>query len=356
MNSDEQKLIQGIDNGIITQEQANRLLVLWRQEAPAESVSGESGAPMSKFLYYLGAMIVIGAMSWLMNTAWDIFRGFGLFAIAAGYAAVFCWLARYFKQKSTVLSGLFVVMAVCMTPLGVFGLQAGLNIWPYEEPGAYKSFYLYVRGGWFMMEIATIATGIFSLRYSRIPFAMAPIAFTLWFMSMDITPIIAGTDYNGDVRKQVSIVFGLVMLGIALAVERQQQIDYAKWLFIFGAIAFWGGLSLLQSESELSKFIYCLINVAMMFCGVLLNRKVLMVFGGIGFFGYLGYLSWSVFQNSIVFPFSLTVLGLAVVYLGWVYHKKYDAIQRHVRKSMPQFILELLPGVRQVGNDANNKP
>ena len=351
MNSDKMKLQQGIDNGVITTEQADRLFCLWNQADSSEAALGESSATMSKFLYYLGALIVIGAMSWLMNTAWDLFKGMGLFAIATGYAMAFCLLARYFKQKSAMLSGLFVVMAVCMTPLCVFGLQAGLNFWPNETPGNYRSFYRYIRGGWFMMELCTIVAGLFSLRYSRIPFAMAPVAFALWFASMDITPIITGVDYNWDVRKQTSIIFGLMMLVVAWMVERRQSIDYAKWLYIFGAIAFWGGLSLLRADSEMSKFIYCLINVAMMFCGVLLDRKVLIAFGGIGFFGYLGYLSWSVFKNSVVFPFSLTILGLLVVYLGWVYHKKYAAIQGHIHHFMPKIILGLLPQTKKTGND-----
>ena len=336
MTTEEQKLQQAVAEGIITPDQANKLRELWRQEiAPTPASAEEPGTRLSRFLYYLGALIVIGAMSWLMNTAWDAFRGFGLFGIAAGYAAVFCGLARYFRPKSTVLGGLFAVMAVCMTPLAVFGLQSGLNVWPYENPGAYKDFYRYIRGGWFAMEVATLAAGLVSLRYSRIPLAMMPIAFTLWFMSMDIAPILAGGDFNWTVRKQVSIVFGLAMLGAALLVERRQKIDYAKWLYIFGAMTFWGGLSLLRSDSELSKFIYCLINVAMMFCGVLLDRKVFLVFGGVGFFGYLGYLSWRVFRNSIAFPFALTVLGLSLVYLGWIYHTKYDVIQRRVRALIP---------------------
>jgi hypothetical protein len=33
---------------------------------------------------------------------------------------------------------------------------------------------------------------------------------------------------------------------------------------------------------------------------------VFVVLGGIGFFGYLGHLSWSVFANSFAFPFVLT--------------------------------------------------
>jgi len=347
MKDGQQKMARAVEAGIITPDQAEALLSFWQQDNPPDPIQADVTSPMSRFLYYLGALIVIAAMSWLMNTAWDLFHGFGIFTIAVGYAMIFCLMARYFRQKSVVLSGLFVVMAVCMTPLGVFGLQAGLNLWPYEDPGTYKNFYRYIRGGWFTMEVATIAAGFFSLRYSRIPFAMAPIAFALWFMSMDIAPVLSGADPDWTFRKQVSMGFGLLMIGAAVWLERRQQVDYSKWLHIFGAISFWAGLSMLRSDSEFSKFIYCLINVFMMFCGVLLDRKVFLVFGGVGFFGYLGYLSWNVFKDSIAFPFWLTGLGLAVVYLGWIYHRKNEQIQKLVRSITPACILALLPERRR---------
>ena len=363
MDVEQRKLRQGVEAGIITRDQADRLEELWRQETDAaetpdaaetampmaetETPAGaEAGQPFSRFLYYLGALIVIGSMSWLMNTAWEQFRGGGLVAIAVGYAAAFCALARYFRTRSQLLAGLFVVMAVCMTPLAVFGLQVSLNVWPYKYPGSYPDFYRYIRGGWFPMEAATLVAGVYSLRYSRIPFAMAPVAFTLWFLSMDIAPILGGADFDWTFRKKVSIAFGLLMLAAALWTERRQRVDYAKWLYIFGAVTFWGGLTLLRSDSELSKFLYCLVNVLLMFCGILLERRVFLVFGGIGFFGYLGYLSWSVFRNAIAFPFLLTLLGLAVVGLGWAYHRKYAAVQRFVLRITPPFLLNLLPPKR----------
>lgn len=347
MATEQQKMRNAVAAGIITPEQAAALQKYWQQDNPPGPAPVDVTSSMSKFLYYLGALIVIAAMSWLMNTAWDLFHGFGIFTIAVVYAISFCGMARYFRDKSVVLSGLFVVLAVCMTPLGVFGLQAGLNVWPYETPGTYKDFYRYIRGGWFTMEVATITAGLFSLRYSRIPFAMAPVAFSLWFMSMDIAPILNGSDLDWAFRKQISMGFGLLMIGAAVWLERRQPIDYSKWLYIFGAISFWAGLSMLHRDSELSKFIYCLINVFMMFCGVLLERKVFLVFGGVGFFGYLGYLSWNLFKDSISFPFLLTGLGLAVIYLGWLYHRKYDQIQKLARKFIPSVILATLQERRQ---------
>ena len=347
MNLSEEKIHKAVEAGIITNEQAEQLKKLWLTEEEKTAPPDEpKGAALSNFLYYLGTLIVISAMGWLMNTAWDAFRGIGLFIIAAVYAAIFCGVAKYLREKSVVLSGLFVVMAVCMTPLAVFGLQSEWGTWPFEEPGRYRSFYRYIKGGWFPMEIATLAAGFISLRYSKIPFAMAPISFTLWFMSMDIAPIIAGVAEDSTIREKVSIVFGLCMVGMALWVDQRAKVDYAKWLYIFGAITLWGGISALQKDSEVYLFIYCLINVGFMFTGILLERKVFVVLGGIGFFGYLGHLSWTIFAKSFAFPFVLTGLGLLVVYFGWVYHKKYELVQQVVLGLTPAFIRNLLPKQR----------
>ena len=344
----EEELRSAVNAGIITAAQAEQLKLFWQDSQLKSTDPVEAkGAGFSKFLYYLGTLIVIGAMGWLMNTAWESFRGIGLFLIAAGYATTFIFVAKYWRERSPVLGGLFVVMAVCMTPLAVFGLQSEMGVWPFDEPGRYRGFYHYIRGGWFPMEIATLTAGIISLRFSKIPFAMAPIAFTLWFMSMDIAPVLAATVKTVDLRQKVSIGFGLCMIAAALWLDRRIRIDYAKWLYIFGALTFWGGLTTLRSDSELSKFIYCLINVGFMFFGVLIERRVFVVLGGIGFFGYLGHLSWSVFANSFVFPFVLTALGLLVVYAGWLYHRKYDSIQRLVHQWTPPAIRGLLPPKRQ---------
>ena len=137
----DEKLRSAVSAGIITAAQAEQLRLLW-QDAPVEELGSvdAKGAGVSKFLYYLGTLIVIGAMGWLMNTAWESFRGIGLFLIAAGYATTFIFVAKYWRERSPVLGGLFVVMAVCMTPLAVFGLQSEMGVWPFDEPGRYRGF------------------------------------------------------------------------------------------------------------------------------------------------------------------------------------------------------------------------
>ena len=74
--------------------------------------------------YYFGALIVIGAMGWFMTTAWEQLGGIGLFVIALGYAAAFVLTGRALWDRAhlVVPGGLLFTMAVCMTPLAVYGL------------------------------------------------------------------------------------------------------------------------------------------------------------------------------------------------------------------------------------------
>jgi hypothetical protein len=82
-----------------------------------------------------------------------------------------------------------------MTPLAVYGFEEMTVVWLQGTPGEYEDFYDYIKGGWFPMEVCTVGMGLLALRFFRFPFLTAPIAFALWFMSMDLTPLIYGRLY-----------------------------------------------------------------------------------------------------------------------------------------------------------------
>jgi CHASE2 domain-containing sensor protein len=72
----------------------------------------------------------------------------------------------------------------------------------------------------------------------------------------------------------------------------------------------------MDSGSELGKA-YCLINMGLMGMAVLLRRPVFMVFGAMGVAAYLGYLSYEVFADSLLFPVVVTLIGLGLS--GWAW-------------------------------------
>jgi hypothetical protein len=195
------------------------------------------------------------------------------------------------------------------------------------------------------MEFGTLAAGAALFWRYRFPFMLMPIAVTLWYMSMDLAPLIFGIDHwHWEIRKAVSAWFGLAMILLAFWVDLRSRFsrDYAFWLYLFGVLAFWGGLSLMNSGSELSRLAYCGINVAMVLIGAILGRRVFAVFGGLGIAGYLGHLSWNLFKDSLIFSFALSAIGFAIIWLGVLWHRHEARWAEKLRSLVPGALRELI--------------
>ncbi|MBI5772852.1 MAG: DUF2157 domain-containing protein [Verrucomicrobia bacterium] len=299
--------------------------------------------------YYFGALIVISAMGWFMTEAWESFGGGGILLLAALYAFCFARAGWTFwsKEQLKIPGGLLFTMAVCMTPLVIYGIERVTGFWPQGDPGTYRDYHIWVKGSWLFMEAGTIIAGFITLKFFRFPFLTAPIAFSLWYMSMDLTPLLLGQpEFTWAEREWVSLWFGLLMLLFSYRIDRRTKEDYAFWGYLFGMLAFWGGMSLMNNDSELNKFYYCLINLALILLSVLLQRRVFIVFGSLGVFGYLGHLSYRVFKDSLLFPFALTLLGLLIIYLGVLYQRKRKAWEDYLLKNLPVGLKRLQPSNR----------
>jgi len=157
---------------------------------------------------------------------------------------------------------------------------------------------------------------------------------------MDLTPFLFGGDsqtFFSDDGKRVSVAVGLAMTALALVVDLRasRTKDFAFWLYLFGVLAFWGGLSMMNSNSEVGKFVYCCINLAMIAVGAALSRRVFAVFGGLGVAFYLGHLSHSIFKDSMLFPVALTAIGLLTIAAGVYWQRHEDAIGERLRAFLP---------------------
>lgn len=303
-------------------------------------------SPFAKWMFYFGALIIISAMTWLMNLSWEWLGGGAIFLISVVYAILFTLMgAKLWKKEDLrIPAGLFITIAVCMTPLAIYGLETYLEIWPQEQPENYEDFFETIRSSWIFMEMGTIISGVIALRFFPFPFITAPIFFSAWFLTMDIIPLMIGNDSTWRQREWVSMCFGLVMMFIAYLIDRRKMKDYAFWGYLFGTLIFWSGLTGLLWKGEFIFFIYFLINVFMMMFSILLKRKVLMIFGVIGAFLYFGHLAYEVFKDSILFPFVLSFIGLSIIYLGILYQRNAQWIERQVIAKVPLWIRNLLPG------------
>ncbi|MDN7127947.1 DUF2157 domain-containing protein [Pseudidiomarina sp. 1APR75-33.1] len=338
MDVTKKKLAEAADKNIISNQQAERLyefLAAQSQDVPRFS--------FTHVLYYLGGLIAIGAMTVFMNLGWESFGGPGIVAISIVYAVIGLKVTNSFAAKNLVIpAGICAAFVVCLTPLAIYGFQQWLGVWPDES--VYRDYHRYIKWHWLYMELGTLAVGIIIAWKYKYPFLIMPIAVTLWYMTMDITAMISGGDVSWELRKLVSLFSGLLMIGLAFWVDirSHKKADYAFWIYIFGVLAFWGGLSLQSSDSELSKFIYFCINLLMIGVGALLVRRVFVVFGAIGSACYLGYLAFDVFEDSWLFPIALTAVGLGIIYLGILWQKHEKTITKKSRSLLPAPLREML--------------
>ena len=334
---DRAELEAAVREGIITGDQADRLVAFLAPRA----------APRFTFvnvLYYLGGMVAIGALSLFMTLGWQQVGPWFAFSIAIGYLLLFLLLTHWLGERKglAVPAGIMATLAVVVVPLAIFFAQQALGYWGPGKP--YRDYHVYIDWRWIMMEFGTLALGAILLWRYRFPFMLMPIAVTLWYMSMDLVPFLFGDWHDWEIRKWISLWFGLAMVLLAFWVDMRSRAsrDYAFWLYLFGVLTFWGGLSAMRSESEISKLLYCMINLAMVLTGAVLGRRVFAVFGGMGIAGYLGHLSWRVFKDSLIFPVALTAIGLAIVWLGVLWQRREAEWSARLRGFIPAELRELL--------------
>ncbi len=335
-------------DGLISNTPAKLLWARWTEHEQLHvTVPGDLVAPRFSFtnvLYYFGGLVAIGAMTLFMTLGWQQFGPWGLLALALGYLVAALAAADHLKRRGLrTPAGLLATLAVCLVPLAVWALQNGLGLWPPGGPGSYQSYHTHIDWRWLTLEFATLAAGVVMLWRYRLPFMVMPIAVTLWYMWMDVAHMLmqhSGFEYK--FMRDLSLAFGLFTCCIALWVDVRSRLargewrqDFAFWLYIFGAIMFWGGLSLQDSGTEWGKAVYAAINVGLVFLGAAIGRRVFTVFGALGVAGYLGYLSWRVFRDSLMFPFALTLLGLAVITLGIWWQRHEQAIEARLGAWLP---------------------
>jgi len=337
------KLDGAISAGIMSAQQADRLAAYLGATAETDEQARFSFVHV---LYYLGGMIAIGAMSLFMTLGWNALGGWGGCVTAILYGVLALLLSHwFFEQKQLYIpAGIMATLAVVMVPLAIFAAQMALGYWGENKP--YRDYHVFIDWRWIMMEFGTLAIGAILLWRYRFPFMLMPIAVTLWYMSMDLVPFLFGPEYVHDweIRKFVSVYFGLLMTLLAFWVDLRSRAsqDYAFWLYLFGVLTFWCGLSLMNSDSELSKLAYCGINVLLILIGAVLGRRVFAVFGGLGVACYLGHLSQQVFKDSLLFPFALSLIGLAIIWLGVLWQRREAQLSAGLRAFLPVAFRELL--------------
>ncbi|MGC2594740.1 MAG: hypothetical protein WA347_00490 [Rhabdochlamydiaceae bacterium] len=317
---------------------------LWSNLCMTRSESTESKVP--HVFYFLGAWVICLALAWFMGSRYTLYGTGALLLISIAYATGFMGAGLYLlkaKQKKT-LGGLCIFLSISLVPLITYASQDLMGWWPGQFPGQYSDFFCWIKGGWAIMELATIGTSWAALYFIKFPLLTVPLYIALWFMTMDIAALFSHPSSNhlGDdshlmhIRIALCHLLGLFLIVNAVTLDRAQKTAFGFWGHLFGVAIFWSGITLTNYTGWIGNTLYCLLNVSMIVLSPILERRVFLIFGTIGVVGHLFWLAHKYFADSANFPLILSGIGLLVIIAGWV-------IQRYWRWSFSQKTNEKRP-------------
>ena len=329
-----QDLVWAASQGLVAQDAVddmwNQLQVRRHREPHNPTLSS------SHVAYYLGSGVVILGMCWILGMAWDEeWGGFVVFGIASAYMAVFGWTGHYvwFEKRRHIPGGLLVSLAMCMVPIAVYGFQYGVGLW-YRPSNTryYDPFWtdhdVKELCNFLPMELGGVLAAALTFYWMPFPFLLALIASVFWYMVCDWAVLVR--------RKQnlpywVSMVYGILCLLAAFVLERRlnrrhsngnnttdssgEHLDYAFWIYLVGAVAFWSGLESPYLQSEGAYFAQLLANVCLIILSVVVKRRIFTILGTLGVVVYLFHLN-DLFGELVFFPFLITALGVAIITIG----------------------------------------
>lgn len=309
-------------------------LVRWASERKAESLTTQvehaKGFNLVTVAYYFGAMLMISACAWFLGDKWESLGSGGVLVTALVYFAIAVGTGIWLRGRGYLVGGgLLVTVAVCLVPLITYSIEDLLGVWPAADPGSYSDYYPVIHGSWIIMEMVTMIVALLALLFVRFGFLTAPLAFSVWFLSMDLPVWFFGHDLDHNTDAWITVALGVVTIAFGYILDRTihrpgepRSEDFAFWCYLFGLMMFWGGLTSMNSDSELNKFIYLLINIGLVGVALWLRRSTFLVFGALGVYAYIGHLAYRVFEDSFMFPFVLAFIGLMMI-LGTVWAQSY---------------------------------
>jgi hypothetical protein len=330
-------LDRAADDGMISPKQADDL---WNRFA--KSFQDKPQFDLAHVAYYFGTLVVLIALGWFMGQMWDSLGGMGLLLTSLCYSLAFVLVGNNLRNnQENVPGGLLHTLAVAMTPIAIYSIERMSGMW--EGNSALQPSLAP-----FLMAAGTVVTGLISLKLVRFPFLTAPISLAMWFATISGAELLFGQQgMTFDIFRWITLGFGSLMILGSYLLDRRTDDDYSFWGYLLGASAFWFALTFTNQDSEWLKLGYCAVNLGLMLMSVLLNRKIFVIYGSLGVVGYLFHLAFSVFANSTLFPFVLSLMGLGIIFLGVQYARNRERIDAAVMNLVPDAIKPWLPGARE---------
>lgn len=326
---------------ILTNEQASRL---WEALEARGRASPRFDLPHVAF--YAGATIVLLAMTLFMSLVWDALGGLGIFISAILYGAIFAIVGLILWRRTAMRTagGLLVTLAVFMVPLAVYGLGRQGGFWDFDwDRGTYDSVSSWISGTYFLPAVFMFMAALAAVLYVRFPVLVLPIVVSAQMAILEVVQLLSGESLSPYATTILYSLFGLAAILVSYLLDHRTEVDFAAWGYLLGLVYFWGGLTNLAAEEEVSELVYLFVCVLLILLAVFLERRAFVVFGALGVFIALSYYAYELFSDSLVFPFALSLIGIAIIVLGVLLQLYTSRISSALARTIPAGLKWLQP-------------
>ena len=318
--------------GVITGDVAIALRRFARDRA-AVSATPAAREPARGFnaitvAYGLGALLVLFASVWFLVDRWTILGAPGVMAVALGYAAVLVaaavWMHRHeFPQAS----GVTVVLAIAVTPIVVWAILTMAGRWPEPRSGdALLRSDQWMAAQWLVIDFSTLLVALLVVRRHRVAVLMYPLAIGLGWVLFHLILFVRDEGGMEGFERWAMLAAGFIVLAVADGLERWQSAecaaggragsqvdDFAGPFWLTGIIIASASYVNIWSRTEGWKHLMPVVWLVLIAASLYLRRRLLLLGGVLGIFGYLAYLAGEVFRDYVSFPILLAGFGILLI-------------------------------------------
>ena len=336
-------LARGVEDGIITPQQRDRLAALAPSIAEPRATSvGDDARPRASALsvvtvaYAVGALLVVFACGWFLLDRWARLGPWGVLGVALGYVAVLVLAARGLRRSGFSLAAdVATMLVVALAPLVAWPFLSLAGRWPdvvSRDPLLRDT--VWMGWQWLVLEGVTMLAALVVLRQRPIVTVTWPLAVALWGSWLHLSQLVRGYDGPLGFERWMMLSGGLFILFVAERVERWQRraprrarvaadgstvgpsvgdVANAFWVtgLITTAIAYL--MIWVRADDSPWQHLLPLLSLGLVALSLYVRRRTLLLVGVLGILGYLGFLAEDVFRDYLSFPILLAGFGILVI-------------------------------------------
>ena len=338
-------LERGVARGIISAEQRDALLALDRGE-PALAIEVRRGFNAVTVAYWTGGIAVLCAFAWFLISRWETLGPGGVLAVSLAYAVLLVVMARVLWTNGFPhASAVSTVLAVAMTPIVTWSLLA-LTGWWDQFPELRRTDFAVTEFDWenvrwLPIDLATILASLAALRRVRFGVLALPIAIALSALGAHGVSLVIQPAIANELGPSLAMLVASVLLSIGYTLDRRagDGEDYAVWFYAAGLV--WTAISIVQffnGHAAIAAHAMLFVSVLFAIAALKLRRRLFLAAATIGFFGYLGYLTFDVFRKTLGYPILLATSGLVIILLAVWSQRRFPDLQERMNASGPRLV------------------